>query len=84
MRPRISADEKEQIEAKIEELRTTLKASNASATELQSATDALLTASQVLGQRVYEAAQAQAPESGDDAGDDDVVDAEIIEEGDDS
>ena len=45
----------------------------------------MLTASQVLGQKVYEAAQAAAG-SGDEAGgdDDEVVEAEIVDEGEES
>ncbi len=50
---------------------------------IKNATEALMTASQEFGQRLYEAAQAEqaagAP-TGDAASDDDVVDAEIVEE----
>jgi len=50
---------------------------------IKDATEALMTASQEFGQRLYEAAQAEqaagAP-TGDAASDDDVVDAEIVEE----
>ena len=41
----------------------------------------MLKASQVLGQKVYESAQAAAGGAGDgDGGDDDVVEAEIVDE----
>ena len=81
---KVGADEKGQIDTKIEELRTMLRDADASAADLRAATDALLAASQVLGQRVYEESQAAAADSGGAPGDDNVVDAEIIEEGDDS
>jgi len=81
---KVGADEKTQIEAKIEELRTVLKDTSASASSLRSATDGLLTASQVLGQRIYEAAQTDAAGSSESDGGGDVVEAEIVEEGDNS
>ncbi len=76
--------EREAIEDKITELRKLL-ADDAGAAELKSGTDALFTASQVLGQKIYEASQTEAAATGGDAGDgadDEVVEAEIVEEDD--
>ena len=83
---KLDDDEKTTIEDKITDLRKLL-ADDADAASLKGATEALLTASQVLGQKIYEASQAEAASSeGDDdsGGDDDVVEAEIVEEEDES
>ena len=83
---KLDDDEKATIEDKITDLRKLL-ADDADAASLKGATEALLTASQVLGQKIYEASQAEAASSeGDDdsGGDDDVVEAEIVEEEDES
>jgi molecular chaperone DnaK len=81
---KVSSEEKSEIQSKLEALRELLKNTDASASDLRSSTDALLSASQVLGQRIYEAAQAAAPSGSGDGSDDDVVEAEIVEEGDES
>ncbi len=78
---KISSDERSQIEAKLEELRKMLKDTDSSASDLRSATDALLATSQVLGQRIYEASQPAAASSSEG---DDIVEAEIVEEGEES
>ncbi len=81
---KLTDDEREAIEDKITELRKLL-ADDANTAELKSGTEGLLTASQVLGQKIYEASQTEAPSGGDDtgdAGDDEVVEAEIVEEDD--
>ncbi|MDE0068012.1 MAG: molecular chaperone DnaK [Acidimicrobiaceae bacterium] len=77
----VSSEEKETIEAKLAEVRSALEGADVEA--IKSATEALMTASQEFGQRLYEAAaQAErtsaAAESTPD--DDEVVDAEIIDE----
>jgi len=73
--------EREPIQEKVDALRKVLEDGDATADALKSATDALLSASQVLGQKIYEASQAEAA-AGDEAagGDDDVVEAEIVDE----
>ena len=56
---KVSESEKSKIEAALKELKDTLADSNASADELKSRTEAVQQASMELGQKVYEAAQAQ-------------------------
>ena len=56
---KVSESEKSKIEATLKELKDTLADSNASADELKSRTEAVQQASMELGQKVYEAAQAQ-------------------------
>ncbi len=79
----VSDDEKATIEEKLAEVRSALEGTNVEA--IKSATEALMTASQEFGQRLYEAAaqaerESAAAESTPD--DDEVVDAEIIDEDD--
>ncbi len=79
----VSDDEKATIEEKLDEVRSTLEGTDVEA--IKSATEALMTASQEFGQRLYEAAaqaerESAAAESTPD--DDEVVDAEIIDEDD--
>ncbi len=80
---KLNDDEKAQITEKLEALRELLKDENAGAESLRSATDAVLSASQVLGQKIYEATQAEAAATAS-SGDDDVVEAEIVDEGEES
>jgi molecular chaperone DnaK len=80
---KVSDDERSQITEKLEALRELLKDENAGVESLRSATDAVLSASQVLGQKIYEATQAEAAGAGP-SGDDDVVEAEIVDEGEES
>jgi molecular chaperone DnaK len=79
---KLSDEEKQSITDTIDELKKVLEDQEASAERLRSAADAVLSASQVLGQKVYEAAQAEqaAAGGGEGGGDDDVVEAEIVEE----
>ena len=79
----VSDDEKATIEEKLAEVRSALEGTDVEA--IKSATGALMTASQEFGQRLYEAAaqaerESAAAESTPD--DDEVVDAEIIDEDD--
>ncbi len=77
---KLTDDEKQTIEDKIIDVRKALS-DEASTEELSRLTDELLTGAQVLGQKIYEASQAQ--ESSDDAAgesDDDVVEAEIVDD----
>jgi molecular chaperone DnaK len=87
---KLDAGEKDKIEAAAKELEETLKSEDKDAIEAK--TNALMTASQKLGEKMYEAQQAAggagAPEAGADAAagassrpanDDNVVDAEVKE-----
>jgi molecular chaperone DnaK len=81
----LSDEEKAPITEKLDSLKTLLEDESADPAGLTSATDDLLSAAQVLGQKIYEASQAAAT-AGDEpaASDDDVVEAEIVDEGDES
>jgi molecular chaperone DnaK len=80
---RLGEAERSPIQAKLEELRNVLKEADATPERIRRATDELLSASQVLGQKVYESSKAQAAGGGAAApGGDDVVEAEIVDEGD--
>jgi molecular chaperone DnaK len=77
----VSEDEKSTIEAKVAELRTALEGDDVEA--IKSATEALMTASQEFGQRLYEAAaqsEREAATAASAPADDEVVDAEIVDE----
>ena len=79
----VSDDEKATIEEKLAEVRSALEGTDVEA--IKTATEALMTASQEFGQRLYEAAAQAERESAADAStpdDDEVVDAEIIDEDD--
>jgi len=81
---KLSDEERAAIDEKVDELKKALEDQDASADRLRTATDAVLNASQVLGQKVYEESQAAA-EAGEETGsDDDVVEAEIVDEGEES
>ena len=77
----VSDDEKATIEAKLADVKTALEGTELDA--IKDSTEALMTASQEFGQRLYEAAaqaerETEAAESA--PADDEVVDAEIIED----
>ena len=81
----LTDDERSSVEEKLAALSTTLEGDDIEA--IADATDTLMTASQEFGQRLYEAAQAEAGSAGASAGasdgsgsDEDVVDAEIVNE----
>ncbi len=77
----LTEDETTSVTEKLESLKKALGGDDTDA--VKDATEALMSASQEFGQRLYEAAQAEqaagATDSGDVA-DDDVVDAEIVDE----
>jgi molecular chaperone DnaK len=77
----VTDDEKSTIEAKLAELKTALEGSDLEG--IKTATEALMSASQEFGQRLYEAA-AHAEQADEAAGgtpdDDEVVDAEIVDD----
>jgi molecular chaperone DnaK len=80
----VTDDVKAPVEEKIANVRKLL-ADDASTEDLKSATNDLLTSSQAIGQMIYEKASAEAPTAagggGDAPGADEVVEAEIIDEG---
>jgi molecular chaperone DnaK len=80
----LTDDDKAPIQAKLDELKKLLEEDNASTEALKDATNGLMESAQVIGEKMYEAAQAEAEAaaaSGDgaDAGDDEVVEAEVVE-----
>ena len=76
----ISDEEKSNVEEKLSELKSLLDSGDLSA--IRNATEALMAASQEFGQRIYEAASQQNQEDGESQTEDndDVVDAEIVDE----
>ena len=76
----VSDDEKEAINSKLAELRSALEGDDIEA--VKSATEALMTSSQEFGQRLYEASAAAERQQGEaaSASDDDVVEAEIVDD----
>jgi molecular chaperone DnaK len=80
----LSDEEKAPITDAIAEVRKLLEDPAVDPKTLREATQGLLTKAQVLGEKVYEQAQAASGESGagDDGDDDGVVEAEIVDEGD--
>ena len=77
----VSDDEKTTINSKLADLRSALEGDDVEA--VKSATEALMTASQEFGQRLYDAAAAAEREQGAATGapaDDDVVEAEIVDD----
>ncbi|MDG2028822.1 MAG: molecular chaperone DnaK [Acidimicrobiales bacterium] len=77
----VNEDEKSTIEAKLEEVKTALEGTDLEA--IKDATEGLMSASQEFGQRLYEAAAAEEQAADAEAStpnDDEVVDAEIIED----
>jgi len=88
---KITGDEKDAVEAKLTELKTALEGTDLE--PIKGATEALMTASQTFAQRLYDAAAQDAtgggsagpgPDAASGADDDEVVEAEIVDEGDES
>jgi molecular chaperone DnaK len=87
---KLSGDDKTAVEQRLGELKTALSGDDLEA--IKNATDALMTASQSFTQKLYDAASQEAASAGPGAGqsspgagasqpnDDDVVDAEIVDE----
>ena len=76
---KLDDDERSPIQDKLDALKTMLDDANTSTEDLRTATQDLLAASQVLGQKIYEADKAEAAVKETDD-DDDVVEAEIVDE----
>ena len=77
----LNEDETTSVTEKLESLKKALEGDDTDA--VKDATEALMSASQEFGQRLYEAAQAEqaaGATGGGDVADDDVVDAEIVDE----
>ncbi|MBQ88088.1 MAG: molecular chaperone DnaK [Acidimicrobiaceae bacterium] len=78
----INDDEKSTLEAKITDVKTALEGTDMEA--IKDATESLMSASQEFGQRLYEQAASDQAAAGDAEGDassdDDVVDAEILDD----
>jgi molecular chaperone DnaK len=79
----LTEDDKAPIQAKLDELNKLLEDANASTEALKEATNGLMESAQVIGEKMYEAAQAEAAaasaEGDEPTGDDDVVEAEVVE-----
>jgi molecular chaperone DnaK len=82
---KVSSDEKSAVEGPLAELKTTLAGSDIDA--IKTATEKLMTASQAFSQKLYEAAARDTNATGTSASgqstgpsDDDIVDAEIVDE----
>lgn len=79
----LNDEEKAAIESALADLRTETENQDAKPDTLRPKMDAVLQASQALAQRLYQQQASQGAPAGDDGGDDeDVVEAEIIDEGD--
>ena len=78
---KLSDDERAGVEAKVAEVRKLLEDPAPDTARLRSATDEMLKAAQVLGQKVYEQSQPAAGPAGSAGGEDEVVEAEIVDEG---
>ena len=80
---KVPADSRTEVDAAIADLKSALS-SNASSEDLKAKTETLATASQQVGQAMYAAAESAGAPSGAPAGDstadDDVVDAEVVED----
>ncbi|MGB9357317.1 MAG: molecular chaperone DnaK [Acidimicrobiia bacterium] len=82
---KLTEDERKPLDEKIAEIRTMLGDEAADPEALKNATNELLTSSQILGQKIYEASAAEsATAAADDAetSDDEVVEAEVVEDDD--
>jgi molecular chaperone DnaK len=79
---KLSDDEKSSIQEQIDTVRKALAAEDATPESLTGATDALLKASQILGQKIYESSQSttEPAAEGRETGGDDVVEAEVVDD----
>jgi molecular chaperone DnaK len=79
---KIPADKKESLQAAISEAKTALEGSDVEA--IKAAVEKVNTEAQAVGQAIYEASAAEGAEAGDasatGSADDDVVDAEVVDE----
>ncbi len=75
-------EEKSSVESELASLKETLGDESADTQEIRNRMDSLIQASQAMATRLYEQAAQQAPDAdeGSESGDDDVVEAEIVED----
>ncbi len=79
----MTEDEKSSVETALAELKETLADEEAETEALRSKMDELIQASQAMATRLYQQAAAERagePEAGDDTSDEDIVEAEIVDE----
>jgi molecular chaperone DnaK len=79
----MTEDEKSSVETALAELKETLADEDAETEALRSKMDELIQASQAMATRLYQQAAAERagePEAGDDTSDEDIVEAEIVDE----
>ena len=79
---KLSADERAGVDEKVAAVKKLLGDPAVEAKDLTAATEAMLKSAQILGEKIY--AASQTPVGGSTAGNDDVVEAEIVDEGGDS
>ena len=82
---KLTEDEKTPVQENLDAVRTLVDDDKASAEDLKSATNTLLESAQIIGEKMYEAAQAEAAAAeaegeSDAPADDEVVEAEVVEE----
>ena len=82
---KLTEDEKAPIQSSLDSMKELLATEATSTEELRSATEELLTSAQAIGEKIYAAAQAEAEAAAAAAGDepaanDDVVEAEVVED----
>ncbi len=80
----LTDEDKAPIQEKLDELKKLLDDGNASVDALKEATSGLMESAQIIGEKMYEAAQAEAAAASSDdtpeAGDDEVVEAEVVDD----
>lgn len=80
----LTDEDKAPIQEKLDELKKLLDDANASADALKEGTNGLMESAQIIGEKMYEAAQAEAAAGSSDdtpeAGDDEVVEAEVVDD----
>jgi len=80
----LADDDKVPIQERLDELKKLLEDENASVDALKEGTNGLMESAQIIGEKMYEAAQAEAAAASTDeaaaAADDEVVEAEVVED----
>ena len=80
----LTDDDKAPIQEKLDELKKLLEDENASVDALKGGTNGLMESAQIIGEKMYEAAQAEAAAASSnetpEADDDEVVEAEVVED----
>ena len=83
---KLSESEKAPVQAKLDEVKKLLEDEDASTDALKSSATELLQSAQIIGQKMYEAAQAESAATEGDSGDgaagvsDEVVEAEVVDD----